>query len=199
MKIVIATGNPGKFREIAKLLADDPVELLSLADFPHLPEVVEDGATFAANAEKKALSVARATGLPTLADDSGLTVAALGGAPGVHSARYAGENADDAANNRRLLQELDGVPEAERTAAFVCDLAFCLPDGRCSHFTGRLEGRILTEARGAGGFGYDPLFYVEGYGCTLAEMPLDRKNAISHRGQALARFVEALPELLTHL
>ncbi|RMF45062.1 MAG: XTP/dITP diphosphatase [Deltaproteobacteria bacterium] len=199
MKIVVATSNAGKLKEIARLLADQPVELINLADLDSVPEIVEDGDTFAANAEKKALTVARATGQPTLADDSGLTVAALGGAPGVHSARYAGENADDAANNRRLLQELEGVPESERSAAFVCDLAFVLPDGRCWHFTGKMAGRILNEGRGTGGFGYDPLFYLEEHGCTLAEMPLDRKNAISHRGQALRRFREALPKLLRTL
>ncbi|TYO98797.1 XTP/dITP diphosphohydrolase [Geothermobacter ehrlichii] len=198
MKLVIATKNRGKLEEIGKILADWPFEIVSLAEFTDLPEVVEDGATFADNAEKKAATIARATGHLTLADDSGLVVEALGGAPGVHSARYAGPEASDADNNRKLLTALAEVPEPRR-AAFVCDIALCTPAGDCWHFTGRLEGEILQTARGSGGFGYDPLFYMEDHGCTLAEMPLERKNAISHRGQALRVMLQALPDILSQL
>jgi len=157
-----------------------------------LPEVEEDGETFAANARKKAQTVARLTGRLTLADDSGLEVAALDGAPGVRSARYAGEAADDAANNRKLLAALAGVPRSGRRGAFVCAMALCAPDGDCRFFSGRLEGLIVEEPRGDGGFGYDPLFLVPEYGKTLAELPLEIKNRISHRGQALRQALEAL-------
>jgi XTP/dITP diphosphohydrolase len=156
-----------------------------LESFPDLPEVVEDGDSFAANARKKAETIARLTGRLTLADDSGLSVDALQGRPGVYSARYAGPDASDADNNSRLLQELAGVADRERTAAFCCVMALCTPEGRCELFEGRLAGLILAAPRGAGGFGYDPLFLVPEYGRTLAELPLDIKNRISHRGLAL--------------
>jgi XTP/dITP diphosphohydrolase len=185
MELVVATRNAGKLKEIRRLLADENVTVLGLDAFPELPEVVEDGATFAANARKKAQAVARATGRLTLADDSGLEVAALGGAPGVYSARYAGEGAGDAANNAKLLTEMAGVPSGERRAAFVCAMALCGSDGECRLFHGRLEGLIIAAPRGEGGFGYDPLFLVPEYGRTLAELPLEIKNRISHRGQAL--------------
>jgi len=192
VRLVVATGNAGKLREIRRLLEGRPIEVLSLADFSDLPEIVEDGDTFAENAEKKARTIAQATGLPTLADDSGLTVEALGGAPGVRSARYAGADADDAANNRKLLREMQGLGLEQRRAAFVCAMVLCEPTGACRHFDGRLEGRILEEGRGAGGFGYDPLFWVDAHQASLAEIPLDIKNRISHRGQALRALVETL-------
>jgi len=198
VKLVIATGNPGKLAEIAKILDGCPFDIVSMSAFADLPEIVEDGADFAANAEKKAAAIARATGHLSLADDSGLVVEALDGAPGVHSARYAGEGAGDADNNRKLLAELADVPPPRR-AAFVCDIALCTPGGDCWHFTGRLEGEILQSLRGSGGFGYDPLFYMKEYGCTLAEMPLARKNAISHRGRALRAMQQALPDILSQL
>ncbi|ORJ62834.1 XTP/dITP diphosphatase [Geothermobacter hydrogeniphilus] len=192
VKLVVATGNAGKLKEIRRLLADRAIEVLSLADFDNLPEIVEDGETFAANAEKKARVIAEATGLLTLADDSGLTVAALNGAPGVRSARFAGDNAGDVDNNRKLLNELQGVAGDRRQAAFVCAMVLCSPTGDCRCFDGRLEGRILEEPRGHGGFGYDPLFWVDEQEATLAELPLDIKNRISHRGQALRALIDSL-------
>lgn len=189
-ELVVATANRGKLREL-ELLLDGVVErLFSPADFPVFPEVVEDGETFAENAVKKARSAALATGKPVIADDSGLVVDELGGRPGVRSARFAGEGASDVENNAKLLRELAGVPAERRTAAFCCVIALCLPSGECFTFEGRLEGAILDEPRGKGGFGYDPLFLVPDYGLTLAELPLEIKNIISHRGKAFARLKE---------
>lgn len=194
MELLVATRNHGKLKEIRALLASLSITVCGLADFPDLPEIVEDGLTFAANAEKKAATIARLTGRLTLADDSGLEVAALGGEPGVHSARYAGADADDVANNRKLLVEMAAIPPTQRAAAFVCVMALCAPDGSCRTFSGRLEGEIISEARGTEGFGYDPLFVVAGQQRTLAEIPLDEKNRISHRAQALAQVVAVLLE-----
>ncbi|MBE0503975.1 MAG: XTP/dITP diphosphatase [Desulfuromonadales bacterium] len=192
MELIVATRNPGKLKEIAALLAPLQIIVRGVAEFPELPEVVEDGLTFAENATKKAATIARLTGCLTLADDSGLEVAALAGAPGIHSARYAGEDADDAANNRKLLAALATLPPEQRVAAFVCVMALCGPDGSCQTFAGRLEGRIISELRGTEGFGYDPLFVVAGNERTLAEIPLAEKNRISHRAQALAQVVAVL-------
>ncbi|MDO9081245.1 MAG: RdgB/HAM1 family non-canonical purine NTP pyrophosphatase, partial [Desulfuromonadales bacterium] len=150
--------------------------------------------TFAENATKKAATIALLSGRLTLADDSGLEVAALAGEPGIHSARYAGEDADDAANNRKLLAALATLPPEQRAAAFVCVMALCTPDGSCRTFAGRLEGAIINELRGTEGFGYDPLFVVAGEQRTLAEIPLAEKNRISHRAQALAQVVAVLQE-----
>lgn len=185
MELLVATGNPGKLREIRRLCADRGIKVLGLDAFPEAPQVEEDGTTFAENACKKAMALARFSGRLTLADDSGLTVAALDGAPGVFSARYAGAGADDAANNRKLLEALAEVPEDARQGAFRCVMALCSPDGECRLFEGELAGQLLTAPRGEGGFGYDPLFLVREYGRTLAELPLEVKNRISHRGQAL--------------
>ena len=195
MELVVATGNRGKLREISRLCAEDGIEVLGLDRFPELPAVIEDGATFAENARKKALAVAGQTGRLTLADDSGLVVPELDGAPGVFSARFAGTDASDAENNRKLLAELDGVPRPGRRAAFQCVMAVCSPEAGCRCFDGRLEGLILEDGRGEGGFGYDPLFLVPEYGKTLAELPLDVKNRISHRGQALRRVLPYLRSL----
>ena len=192
MELVVATRNQGKLREIRRLLQGSPVTVLGLDAFADLPAVEEDGDTFTANARKKAQSVARRTGRLTLADDSGLVVAALGGAPGVHSARFAGPDASDVANNRKLLQALAAVPVAQRTAAFHCTMALCTPQGDCRFFDGQVAGVILEAPRGDGGFGYDPLFLVREYGKTMAELPLDIKNRISHRGQALRQVLAAL-------
>lgn len=192
MELVVATRNAGKLREIRRLLEGTGIEVLGLDAFPELSEVVEDGATFVANARKKAQETARLTGRLTLADDSGLEVVALGGAPGVYSARYAGEGAGDAANNAKLLAEMAGVPKSERRGAFVCAMALCGTDGVCATFAGRLEGFIIDAPRGDGGFGYDPLFLVPEYGKTLAELPIEIKNRISHRGQALRQALEHL-------
>jgi XTP/dITP diphosphohydrolase len=191
VKLVVATRNAGKLKEIRRLLESSGIEVLGMESFVDLPEVVEDGETFRANAEKKARAVAQWTGCLALADDSGLEVAALGGLPGVHSAYYAGPVANDAANNVKLLEALADIA-APRLAAFVCTMALCEPAGPCRFFVGRLEGEILATPRGAGGFGYDPLFLVPDFGKTLAELPLEEKNSISHRGRALRQVVEFL-------
>jgi XTP/dITP diphosphohydrolase len=186
-ELLVATGNKGKLQELEHLLAGIVEKIFSLADFPDLPPVVEDGKTFTENAVKKARQAAVATGLPVIADDSGLVVDALGGLPGVHSARFAGEGANDGANNTKLLAELAGVPAERRTAAFLCVIACCLPDGSCQTFTGELAGSILEQPQGSGGFGYDPLFLVPDFGKTFAELPLAAKNQISHRGRAFGK------------
>lgn len=194
MKLLVATGNPGKLREIRRILADSSVDVVGLDGFPGLPEVIEDGETFEANARKKAIQMAEASGCLTLADDSGLVVEALGGAPGVISARYAGEQGDDEANNRKLMHDMQEVPDNRRQAAFHCVMALAEPGGRCHTFEGRIHGRLLREPRGEGGFGYDPYFLVPEYGKTTAELPLDIKNRISHRGNALRKLLPVLKE-----
>ncbi len=195
LRILIATHNKGKLREIRRLTAGRDWDLISLDALPEVPEAIEDGATFAENARKKALHYAQHTGLPTLADDSGLEVDALGGAPGVHSARFAGPQRDDAANNRKLLERLAGVPAARRTARFRCAMALAVADRVLAETTGCVEGVILEAPRGTGGFGYDPLFLVPGLGKTMAELEPDEKNRLSHRGQALRRMLEQLETL----
>ena len=192
MELAVATRNPGKLKEIRHLLETRGIRVLGLENFPDAPEVDEDGDTFAINAVKKARSFALVTGLPCLADDSGLVVAALQGRPGVHSARFAGVDANDHTNNRKLLDEMVLVPETQRQAAFCCVMALCLPDEPPRLFEGRVEGMILGREQGDGGFGYDPLFWLPGFDCTMAELPLDIKNRISHRGQALRQVVEYL-------
>jgi XTP/dITP diphosphohydrolase len=189
VELVVATRNAGKLREITRLLAETSIRVSGLDEFSELPEVEENGETFAANARKKAEVVARLTGRLTLADDSGLVVESLGGLPGVRSARFAGERAGDEANNRKLLEALSGVPLPGRRGAFVCSMALCRPDGECFFFTGKLTGLVVESPRGKGGFGYDPLFLVPEFGKTLAELPLEIKNRISHRGQALRQVV----------
>lgn len=193
-EIVVATKNAGKITEIAVALA--PLNLLvrSVSDYGDIAEPEETGQTFADNAILKARYYATQTGKPCLADDSGLEVDDLSGAPGIYSARYSGENATDAANNDKLLDELSRQPEAKRTARFRCVLAFCDTVGNILTADGTCEGTILEVARGNGGFGYDPLFYVAAYGKTLAEMTVAEKNAISHRGKALAAMVVKLGE-----
>ena len=183
--LVVATGNRGKFLEIKTILEGVYYPVYSLADFPDLPEVEEDGATFEQNAVKKASTIAKLSGMPTLADDSGLVVDALGGRPGVFSARYAGPDATDEINNAKLLEELRGVPPDKRGAAFHCVIALCMPDGSCTTFSGELKGTILEAPQGSEGFGYDPLFFVTEEGLSLADLPLERKNRLSHRGKAL--------------
>lgn len=187
MRIVVATGNRGKLTELQSMLAPLGVEVKSPADYPGLPEVVEDGATFADNAVKKAVAVAGATGEIALADDSGLEVDHLGGAPGVHSARFAGENKDDRANNEKLLALLEGVPGEKRTARFKCVVALAVPGDRIYTAEGACEGVIGTAPRGVEGFGYDPLFIIPELGKTFAQLDLNTKNSISHRGKAFAR------------
>lgn len=197
----MASRNPGKIRELEALLPDAGVKLLSLADFPLLPEIPEEGATFAENAAVKALAVARLTGHPALADDSGLMVDALGGAPGVFSARYAQDRTaprspTDADNWGKLLDELKNVPWNEREAHFVCELALATPDGRLLRARGECAGVIALAPQGDTGFGYDPVFWVPEYAATMAQLGPEIKNKISHRARALAAFKTLLQSWL---
>ncbi|MEK5061552.1 MULTISPECIES: XTP/dITP diphosphatase [unclassified Paenibacillus] len=191
--IIVATKNKGKVREFAHAFARIGKEVKSMYDYPDVPDVVEDGTTFAENAWKKAKTVGDALGLPVLADDSGLCVDLLDGAPGVYSARYAGEGAADADNNEKLLSELESRKLGEDTeqpllspARFVCSLVLYDPaTGEKLESYGTVEGFITSETAGCGGFGYDPLFYLPSYEKTMAELSMDQKQAISHRGAAL--------------
>lgn len=183
--ILIATANAGKEREILEILGDLGVEFRTLRDYPDLESCVEDGATFAENARLKAAHYARLTGLPTLGDDSGLEVDALGGAPGVFSARYAGEGASDGDRIAKLLRELDWLGDVPRTARFVCAVSLMDRGGMEVAASGACEGEILRECRGEGGFGYDPVFWVPSLGETFAELSSEEKNRLSHRGRAL--------------
>ena len=194
-ELIVATRNAGKLKEISRLCKEHGIVVQGLERFPKLPEIEEDGDTFAVNAIKKASFVTKETGLPCLSDDSGLVVDALGGQPGVHSARYAGDNADDSANNRKLLLAMQNVPDDCRQAAFCCVMAFCRPDFEPLLFEGQISGTILREPRGEGGFGYDPLFFIPDYGLTMAQLPLAQKNQISHRGQALMKVIVTLDRL----
>jgi XTP/dITP diphosphohydrolase len=189
-KLVLATRNRGKFVEIQKLLCGNEIDLLSLADFPQVPDVVEDGATFEENALKKARFVSNTLGLSALADDSGLCVDALSGRPGVMSARYAGPGSDDRLRYTKVLDEMIGVEDHLRTARFVCVMALVTPEGDERIFRGACEGLILKEPVGKGGFGYDPIFFFEPHGMTFGQMDLDTKNLVSHRGIALKMFVD---------
>jgi len=186
MDIVLATRNKKKVEEIKKIFGPMGAasKIYTLDDFPAMEDVVEDGVTFQANAVKKAKQIARATGMTALADDSGLEVDALDGNPGVYSARYAGEDADDLANNDKLLNALKDIPAEKRGAQFVCCIALASSEG-IRTFIGDVRGRIGTEPKGVSGFGYDPLFYPEGSERTFAEMSDTEKNAISHRANAL--------------
>ncbi len=192
MKLLVATRNKGKLKEIERLLGGLGIQVEGLDALPDLPEVVEDGETFEANAIKKAETVSRLTGLATLADDSGLAVEALQGAPGVYSARFAGEGASDAENNRKLLADLQGIAADRRQGAFHCAMALARPGEKTEVFHGKVEGVILEAQRGEGGFGYDPLFLVREFGKTMAELSIETKNRISHRGQALQQVVRFL-------
>jgi XTP/dITP diphosphohydrolase len=187
-RLLVASRNPKKLAELLRLLADAPVELVGLNGFPDAGEVEETGATFAENAALKAVGYCRATGLPTVADDSGLEVDAFGGAPGVRSARYGGGHGDDAANVAKVLAELAGVPTDRRTARFRCCIAVADGRGVLATLSGVCEGRIAAAPRGANGFGYDPVFVpAAGDGRTMAQMPAAEKDALSHRGAALRR------------
>lgn len=194
-EILLATHNAGKLRELQALTVDTPLVWRTLLEFPDLPEAEEYGATFADNARIKALFYATRTGLPTLADDSGLEVDALGGAPGVHSARYAGRQRDDAANNRKLVAALATVPLPLRTARFRCAMAFVEGTAVVLETTGTFEGLIVDTPRGTHGFGYDPHFFVPETGCTSAELPPAEKNTRSHRGAALRTMLGELAAL----
>ena len=186
MKIVLASGNPGKAREVRAALTGMNVELLLPHEAGFRFEVEETGSTYAENALIKARAACEASGLPALADDSGVEVDALPGELGVRSARFGGDGLDDSGRNALLLERMRKVPEAERGARYVCVLAYLKPDGWFGFFEGALHGRILRAPQGEGGFGYDPLMYLPEHGCAVSELPLEVKNRISHRGIALA-------------
>ena len=191
--VVLATRNQGKIKELAALLAGFDIEVLGLAAFPHVGDIAETGTTFAENSIIKARAVAQATGHIAVADDSGLVVDALAGAPGVYSARYAGDNATDADNNAKLLAALAGVPQNLRVARFVCAMTACAPSGETITAQGAWEGHIALAPSGAGGFGYDPLFYDPSLGRTAAELSAEQKNSRSHRGRALRELMALWP------
>jgi XTP/dITP diphosphohydrolase len=184
--LVLATTNQNKVKEFQEMLGDFPVQIKSVADFGPIPECIEDGETFDDNAYKKAWHTAKILGLPAIADDSGLVVEALEGAPGVYSARYAGDDASDEDNCRKLLKEMKG--KRNRKAAFKCVLSIAVPSGPALTYEGSCEGTILEEKRGESGFGYDPLFYFEKFNKSFAECNSKEKNEVSHRGRALAEF-----------
>ncbi len=194
MELIIATRNKGKIREIEEALSMPGLRLLNFEDFDEFPEPEETGATLEENALIKARAVAERFGSPALADDSGLLVDRLGGRPGVSSSRYAGPEGDPERNMDRLLSELEGVPAAARTARFACVIALVIPGGEERLAHGECEGVILEERRGSGGFGYDPVFLPAGFERSMAELTLEEKNAISHRGKAL----RAMRQFLEH-
>jgi XTP/dITP diphosphohydrolase len=191
-RIVLASRNQGKIKEIRMMFSDLGIALLSLNDCPGIPEIVEDGKSFLENAVKKAKVVAESTGEIVLADDSGLEVDALGGAPGILSARYAGQDADDRQNIRKLLRDMKGIPPESRGAAFRCLLVLYPADGRYEAFEGRWEGMIAEKPVGLDGFGYDPIFFLPGERVTVAQLSSEVKNRISHRAQAFAKLKERL-------
>jgi XTP/dITP diphosphohydrolase len=195
--IVLATKNTGKVKEFQQLLKNFPVEIKNLNDFGPIPEVEEDGATFDDNAYKKASFAAKVLGLPAIADDSGLIVEALAGAPGVKSARYGGENATDQENIDKLLRAMEG--KTDRRAAFECVISIAAPSGPALTYEGRCEGEITTSPKGNSGFGYDPVFYYPEYGKTFAEISSEEKNRVSHRGKALGEVVAEFDKILAWL
>lgn len=200
IRLVLATHNAGKVAEMREILAEidlgGPVELLGMDSFPEVDDVVESGVTFAENALLKAHAVARATQLPALADDSGLAVDVLGGSPGVFSARWSGRHGDDLANLELLLAQLGDVPDEHRGAHFACAVALALPSGKEQVWFGRMPGQVIRQARGTGGFGYDPIFVPDGETRTSAQLSPQEKHAISHRGKAFRAVAADLPGLL---
>ena len=200
LRLLIATTNAGKLAEIRPTLAAFPLEIVSLGELAEPPRVIEDGRSFEENALKKARAFAAFSRLPTLADDSGLEVDALNGAPGIYSARYAGADADDERNNRKLLSELDGLDAQKRRARFVCALALCIPEGAGEWIIrGCCEGSIAAAPRGSEGFGYDPLFFYPPMNKTFGEISREQKAVISHRGKALTKLAALLPSILNQL
>jgi XTP/dITP diphosphohydrolase len=195
--IILATRNQGKINEFKGLLAGCGVKLLSLADFGPIPEVLEDGATFEENAYKKAHQTARMLGFPAMADDSGLVVEALGGEPGVRSARYAGDGASDHENNQKLLGAMNGVKD--RKAAFECVISIAVPRGPALTYEGRCEGEIALSPSGKSGFGYDPVFFYPPLEKTFAELSFEEKNQVSHRGKAMAELGNEFDKVLLWL
>jgi XTP/dITP diphosphohydrolase len=205
MKILVATTNPGKIAEFAAML-DDSIEWLTLADFPDMDEVEEDGLTFADNARKKALGYAKMTGQWTVADDSGLCIDALDGAPGVHSARFSGpkllgqeRTLIDHRNITKVLDLLKDVPDGKRTARFVCNLCLASPEKVLLETEGTMEGTITHKETGCNGFGYDPILYIPSHGKTAAQLSANQKNAVSHRGTAIKNLKPLLVDLFDHL
>ena len=194
LTLVIATGNPGKTAEIRDLLRGFPINIKNLDNFGPIPPVVEDGDTFDENAYKKASFVSRILGLPALADDSGLVVEALGGAPGVYSARYAGENATDRQRYTKLLDEMKG--RADRQAVFECVLSLAVPTGAALTYEGRCQGLVAEKPAGSGGFGYDPVFYYPPLKKTFGELSREAKSRISHRGKALGELKAEFDKVL---
>ncbi|HUD36364.1 MAG TPA: RdgB/HAM1 family non-canonical purine NTP pyrophosphatase [Streptosporangiaceae bacterium] len=197
-RLVLATANPDKLIELTRILAASsvPVELVGLDQFPGAPDVAETGATFAENALLKATAIAEFTGLPAVADDSGICADALNGMPGVLSARWSGRHGDDDANLNLLLGQLSDVPDERRGAQFACAAALALPSGERSVSEGAVHGRLIRERRGSNGFGYDPIFVPDGESRTTAELSATEKDAISHRGRAFRALVPAIAELV---
>lgn len=195
-KLIFATGNEGKMKEIRMILEDMGMEILSLKDADFRGDIEENGTTFEQNAIIKAKAVMEQTGELVLADDSGLEIDYLGGEPGVYSARYLGEDTSYRIKNQNLIDRLEGVPDGQRTARFVCVIAAALPDGRILTTRGTIEGIIGYEERGEGGFGYDPIFFLPEYGLSTAELSMDQKNELSHRGKALRAMKEELKKAL---
>lgn len=185
-RIIFATGNPGKMKEVREILSDLGMEILSMKEAGIDVDVIEDGTTFEENAIIKAKAIAACTRDIVLADDSGLEVDYLNKEPGVYSARYAGEDTPYSVKNHLIIERLEGVEPEKRTARFVCVIAAVLPDGRVYTVRETIEGQIGYEERGGNGFGYDPIFFLPEYGCTTAELSMEEKNKISHRGKALA-------------
>jgi XTP/dITP diphosphohydrolase len=200
--LVLATRNQGKIREFRRILdaiSQGAINLVGLEEFPHTTDVEETGSTFKENALLKARSVCKETGLPAIADDSGLSVDALNGAPGIYSARYAGVHGDDQANNAKLMRELEKIPEEKRGAHFTCAAALVLPDGREHVAEEIFEGSILYAPIGEHGFGYDPLFRPQGLAISSAQMSAEQKDSISHRGKSLRAIAPHVISLLTSL
>lgn len=197
MKLILATKNENKIHEIKNMLDGLGIEVCSLFNYPEIPDIIEDGKTFIENALKKARTVHEITGELALADDSGLVVDALDGAPGVYSSSYAGREKDYSANNQKLLEEMKDVPDGRRNAVFVCVMALVGQGGEEYIVEGRCEGRINRSLKGEYGFGYDPLFYLPDKGKTMAELSMDEKNAISHRGRALVKIRDVLLDILS--
>ncbi len=195
-KIIFATGNEGKMKEIRLILEDLGVEILSLKDTGIAFDIEENGETFEENAVIKAKAVMQATGALVLADDSGLEIDYLNGEPGVYSARYLGEDTSYRIKNQNLIERLEGVPDEKRTARFVCVIAAAFPDGRVLTARGTIEGMIGYEERGEGGFGYDPIFWLPECGCSTAELTMEKKNELSHRGKALRVMKEEIKKAL---
>lgn len=195
-RIIFATGNAGKMKEIRMILADLGIPVVSMKEAGITADIEENGTTFEENAIIKAKTIMEMTGEIVMADDSGLEIDYLDGAPGIYSARFMGEDTSYDIKNRALIEKLDGVPDEKRTARFACSIACALPDGRILTSYGAMEGQIGYEIKGKNGFGYDPIFYLPEYGCSSAEISPEQKNELSHRGKALRSMKEKLQEIL---